>query len=250
MSQSIVQKIRNKGPVVHCITNIVAANDMANILLSAGAKPIMARHPKEMDSITPNCSALLINLGTPEDGSIRAMVRSAAAAAKAGVPVVFDPVGVGSSKLRQKAAQKILKIVRPAVIKGNRSEIRALAKQKGSFAGVDARGEAIDDNLAQELAKGYGCIVVVTDTVDLVTDGTTTLHIQNGHPLMGTVTGSGCMLGALLAAAVSCDNTLQAVGEMVDMYGSAGKTAASRMGLLDGNGSYRTYLLDAVYNLK
>ncbi len=249
MNQSIIQKIRKKSPVVHCITNIVAANDMANILLSIGAKPIMARHPGEVASITPKCDALVLNLGTPERGSLAAMYRCAAAAAKAGIPTVFDPVGVGSSKLRQKAAKKILKKVRPAVIKGNRSEIRALAQSTYNFTGVDARGEAIDADIAENLARSYGCIVVVTDKCDLVTDGTTTLSVQNGHPLMGTVTGSGCMLGGLLAAAVACDNSLQAVVDMVDLYGSAGKAAALRMGPLDGNGSYRAYLLDAVYNL-
>ena len=247
---SIIQQIKEKAPIVHCITNIVAANDMANILLAVGARPIMARHPGETANVTQNCSALVLNLGTPERGTLSAMYRSAAAAARAGVPVVFDPVGVGSSKLRQKAAKKILKTVRPAVIKGNRSEIAALAQNANIFTGVDACGEAIDTAPAENLAKSYGCIVVVTGSTDLVTDGTTTLHIQNGHPLMGSVTGSGCMLGALLAAAIACENSLQAVADMINLYGTAGQIAAARMSSQNGSGSYRAYLLDAVYNLK
>ena len=247
---SIVQQIRQKGPIIHCITNMVAANDMANILLSVGAKPIMARHPKETRTVTQNCSALLMNLGTPDSSTLRAMVRSAATAARSGIPVVLDPVGIGSSKLRQKIARKILKTVRPAVIKGNKSEILALSGKKGSFAGVDAGVESFDETLAKQLAQDFGCIVVVTDKTDIVTDGITTLHIQNGHPLMSIITGSGCMLGALLAAAMSCSNSVQAVGEMVDLYGSAGRSAALRMGPLDGNGSYRTYLLDSMFHTK
>ena len=246
---NIVQQIRQKGPIVHCITNMVTANDMANILLAVGAKPIMARHPRETYSVTQNCSALLINLGTPDSSSARAMMRSAAAAAKTGIPVVFDPVGIGSSRLRQRIARKILKTVRPAVIKGNRSEISTLAGQSGSFAGVDAKDEFKPD-LAKQLALKLGCIVVVTDKTDIVTDGITTLHIQNGHPLMSSLTGSGCMLGALLAAAVSCSRNIQEIGELVDLYGTAGKSAAQRMGPSDGNGSFRTYLLDSMFQLK
>lgn len=257
MLGEVLSAVRSRSPLIHCITNYVTAGDCANILLSCGASPIMARDPDEVEEITSVCAGLVLNLGTLDRQTVPAMKKAGRRANTLGHPVVLDPVGVGVSSLRMEAARSLLDEIRFAVIRGNSSEIRALAGVPAGSRGVDAADRVAEDTLdaAVALAGGFarraGAVVAMTGTIDIVTDGAAAFCIRNGDPMMGKVTGVGCQLSALTAAfAAACpDKPLEAAAAAVTAMGICGELAKQRMGPLDGSGSYRTYLMDAVYHL-
>jgi len=240
-----ISHIHYNGPRVHCITNIVAANDTANILLAMGARPIMAQAEEEMGEITPNCNALLLNMGTPTADRHRAMLAAGKAANDAGIPVVVDLVGVGGSDFRLRFAKKLLAEVRCACIKGNMTELMSIVTDCLQHSGVDDVGAAVSEESLMQFARKMGCTVAVTGAVDLITDGNVIYRVHNGHPLMGQVTGSGCMLGGVIAAFLSVNNTVSQVKNAVAAMGLCGESAAERMGAFDGNATYRNYLIDS-----
>ena len=254
MLDEIVRRNREKSPLVHCITNYVTANDCANLLLASGASPIMADDPEEAAQITSMCDALVLNMGTPNPRKLEAMLRAGQAANRLGRPVVLDPVGVGGSELRKTAAQRLLERVRIAVIRGNASEIRTLVQGTSAHRGVDTdAGGSIEMSceLARQLAENVGAAVVLTGETDVVTDGRTVFRVRNGHPMMRSVTGAGCQLSSLTGAfAAACpENTLYAALAAVCAMGLCGEIAHRRLSPMDGNASYRNYLIDAMYNL-
>lgn len=254
MLAEILFKNRSVSPLVHCITNYVTANDCANLLLACGASAIMADDPDEVEEITSLCSGVVLNLGTPNPRKIEALLKAGQKAAQSGHGIVFDPVGVGGSQLRQSAAQKLLAAVPCSVIRGNSSEIRTLVQGSVAHRGVDADWDGkAEDNLAlaKTLAKHSGAVVVLTGTEDIVTDGETAYRVRNGHPMMRSVTGSGCMLSALLGAYVSAspEQRLTAALAAVCAMGLCGEIAQRRLSPLDGNATYRNYIIDAIYNL-
>ena len=256
MHTSIIDQIRRTTPLVHCITNYVTVNDVANVLLAIGARPIMADDPAEVEEITALCAGLCINIGTLNARTIPSMLLAGKRARALGHPVVLDPVGAGASKLRTETALQILDEVRPAVVRGNISEIRTLAVGSGSTQGVDASAaDAVtEENLAETAAfvRGFaartGCIAAVTGAIDLISDGTDCYAVRNGHPEMGQVTGTGCQLSALLAAALASapDAPLSAVTETAALMGTAGELARARMEEHDGNASHRARIIDAI----
>ena len=256
MLSEILERNRSTGPLVHCISNYVTANDCVNLLLASGASGIMADDADEVEEITAMCQALVINLGTPNPRRIEAMLKAGKAANRLGHPVVFDPVGVGGSTFRREAARQLLDTVRLSVIRGNASEIRTLVDGTDAHRGVDtdvngkdSQEESID--LAHQLAHSSGAVVVLTGAEDIVTDGQRTYLVKNGHPLMRSVTGAGCQLSALIGACAAAnpekplDSTLAAVCTM----GLCGELAHRRMTQLDGNASYRNYIIDAMFRL-
>ena len=259
MHTSIIDQIRRTTPLVHCITNYVTVNDVANVLLAIGARPIMADDPAEVEEITALCAGLCINIGTLNARTIPSMLLAGKRARALGHPVVLDPVGAGASKLRTETALQILDEVRPAVVRGNISEIRTLAVGSSSTQGVDASAaDAVtEENLAEAAAfvRGFaartGCIAAVTGAIDLISDGTDCYAVRNGHPEMGQVTGTGCQLSALLAAALAAAplDPLAAVVETVALMGVAGEMAWAQMGERDGNATYRTHIIDAIYRM-
>lgn len=256
MHTSIIDQIRRTTPLVHCITNYVTVNDVANVLLAIGARPIMADDPAEAEEITALCAGLCINIGTLNARTIPSMLLAGKHARALGHPIVLDPVGAGASKLRTETALQILDEVRPAVVRGNISEIRTLAVGSGSTQGVDASAaDAVtEENLAEAAAfvRGFaartGCIAAVTGAIDLVSDGTDCYAVRNGRPEMGQVTGTGCQLSALLAAALASAPAapLSAVTETAALMGIAGELARARMEQHDGNASYRARIIDAI----
>ena len=259
MFAEILQRVRDTRPLIHSITNYVTVNDCANILLACGASPIMADDPEEVEEITAGSAGLTLNLGTLHRQRAAAMLAAGRTANRLGRPVVLDPVGVGASRLRGEAAAALLEQVRFAVIRGNGSEIRTLALGQGGERGVDAdeadRMETGGLDGAQlwaaRLARRTGAVVAVTGVVDVVTDGTRTFRIRNGHPMMSRVTGTGCQLSGLAAAftAASPGTPLEAAAGAVCAMGVCGELAFARMGPEDGNAAYRGYLMDAMYNL-
>lgn len=252
MLAEILRRIRSQSPLVHCITNYVTANDCANLLLAAGASPMMADEPLEMEEINALSGAHVFNLGTPNAARIEAMRIAGRAANATGKPVVFDPVGVGSSAFRRQAARQLLAEVRFSIIRGNASEIRTLARGDMAHRGVDADfEERAPRQNAVLLARRTGAVVALTGDQDIVTDGETIFRVRNGHPMMRTVTGAGCMLSALAGAcaAANPDKPLQAALAAVCAMGVCGEHAHRRMSDREGNASYRNHIIDALYRL-
>ena len=255
MLGEILVQNRRVRPLVHCISNYVTANDCANILLACGGSAIMADDPDEVKEVTAMCGGLVLNMGTPNPRRLEAMLRAGEEANRLSHPVILDPVGVGSSALRREAGRRILERVRFAAIRANATEIATLVCGSDAHRGVDAdTGEtAMDESEvnAKKLSQKTGAVVVVTGDTDIVTDGKRLYRIYNGHPMMRTVTGTGCQLSALLGACVTAnpDRPLQAALAAVCAMGLCGEIAHDRLGPSDGNASYRNYIIDAIYNL-
>ena len=245
--------------LVHNITNYVTVNDCANMLLARVSSPIMADEQEDAMEITAICGGLNINIGTLNRRTIPAMYAAGKRANELGHPVVLDPVGAGASTLRTKTALGLLKEVKFAVIRGNISEIKTLALGSGTTKGVDAdvADQVTEENLdgavafARDFACRTGAVVAVTGAIDIVTDGERAFCIRNGRPEMSAITGTGCQLSALTAAFVTAnpDRLLEAAAAAVCAMGLCGEIAYRRMTELDGNSSYRNYIIDAMYRL-
>jgi len=260
MFDMIFENVRKKCPLIHNITNYVTVNDCANILLACGASPIMADDKEEAADITSVCAGLNINIGTLNSRTIESMLIAGKKANELNHPVILDPVGAGASKLRTDTAYRLLEEVNFAVIRGNISEIKTLAMGSGTTKGVDAdvADKVTEENLeeavdfAKAFAKKTGAVVAITGAIDIVADGERAYCIRNGHPMMSSITGTGCQLSAMTAAFVTAnpDNKLEAAAAAVCAMGLAGEIAHQRIGALDGNSSYRNYIIDAVYNMR
>lgn len=257
--ETILGNVRAKAPLVHNITNYVTVNDCANILLACGGSPIMSDDVGEAEEITAVCGGLNINIGTLNANTIPAMFAAGRRANALGHPVLLDPVGAGASRLRTETAAQLIEQVRFAVVRGNISEIKALAQGTSSTKGVDA--DAADRvnaaniagviAFAKAFAQRTGAVVAITGATDILTDGERVCCITNGHPMMSRVTGTGCMLSAMTAAYVTAnpDRPFEAACAAVAAMGLAGEIAFRRLGPADGNSSYRNYIIDAVYHL-
>ncbi len=259
MFEQIFENVRQKSPLVHNITNYVTVNDCANMLPACGGSPIMADDPEDAVEITAICGGLNINIGTLNQRTIPAMLAAGKRANELGHPVVLDPVGAGASTLRTDTALRLLNEVKFAVIRGNISEIKTLALGSGTTKGVDAdvADKVTEENLdgavafAKDFARRIGAVAAVTGAIDIVTDGERAFCIRNGRPEMASITGTGCQLSALTAAFVTAnpDFPLEATAAAVCAMGLCGEIAHRRMTGLDGNSSYRNYIIDAMYRL-
>ena len=200
-AQAPLARIRAAHPLVHCISNIVTANDCANLALAVGASPMMAQAPEEMDQIAALAGAVVLNTGTPDKAKFAAACRAGAAANRCGTPVVLDPVGVGASAWRLEHIGALLKEVRPAIVRVNYGEAAALLGLEPAEHGVDSL--AAPQNAAARaaaLAQRLGAVVLLSGVEDLVTDGAVVLRVQGGNDRMRMVTGAGCMLSVLCGA--------------------------------------------------
>ncbi len=259
MLKRSLEKLKNNPPLIHNITNYVTVNDCANILLACGASPIMSDEIKEVEEITTICTGLNINIGTLNERAIKSMIAAGKKANELSRPVILDPVGVGASKLRNETASRLLEEIQFTVIRGNVSEIKALAVGSGGAKGVDADiADLITEDtleatvsLAKKYAKKTGAIIAISGAIDIVADEERAFVIHNGHEMMARITGSGCMLSALLTAYVAAnrEESLEAAAAAVCAMGICGEVAKERMSVLDGNSTYRNYLIDAMYNL-
>ncbi len=256
---TILGNVRNRAPLVHNITNYVTVNDCANILLACGGSPIMSDDEGDVEDITTICGGLNINIGTLNKNTIPAMFLAGRRANALNHPVLLDPVGAGASKLRTETAARLIDELRFAVIRGNISEIKALAQGSGTTKGVDAdeadqvNAANIDSviTFAKSFSKRTGAVIAITGATDIITDGERTCTITNGHPMMSRITGTGCMLSAMTTAFVVAnqDQIFDAVCTAVIAMGLCGELAYKRLSPLDGNSSFRNYLIDAIYNL-
>lgn len=244
-----LRTLRAQKPLVHQITNYVVMNETANATLALGALPVMAHAKEEVEEMAILAGSLVLNIGTLSPPWIEAMLLAAKAANRAEVPVVLDPVGAGATRLRTETATKLLQEAKIAVVRGNAAEIAMLAGRQAEIRGVESIGA--DDSgaeLAQAAAQQLGLVVAVTGAVDHVSDGERSVAVANGHELLATVSGTGCMSTAVTGAflAARSDVPLEAAAEALVAFGVAGEDAAQGA---EGPGTFHARLYDALYNL-
>ncbi|MDQ2984606.1 MAG: hydroxyethylthiazole kinase [Actinomycetota bacterium] len=238
--------LRERRPLVHQITNYVVMNETANATLALGALPVMAHAPQEVEEMAAIAGALVLNIGTLSEHWIEAMLLAGKAANQAAVPVVLDPVGVGATRYRTETAQRLLDQLEISVLRGNAAEIATLAGREAEIRGVESVGAAGSGaELAQAAAQQLGLVAAVTGPVDHVSDGERVLAIANGHELLGTVTGTGCMSSAITGCFVAArsNDRLEAAAEALVAFGVAGEDAARDA---KGPGSFHAGLYDAL----
>ncbi|MDZ7316917.1 MAG: hydroxyethylthiazole kinase [candidate division KSB1 bacterium] len=247
-----VEKIREKSPLIHNITNYVVMNTTANALLALGASPVMAHAAEEVEEMVALAGAvggaLVINIGTLSKPWIDSMAKAMRKADSIQVPIAFDPVGAGATKLRTDTCRMLLDAVAPTVIRGNASEIMALLHTDVRTKGVDSRHATADAvDAARALAEQYRCVVCISGAVDVVTDGKQEIRIANGHPLMPRVTGLGCTATALIGAFLAVNrDALTATAHAMAVMGIAGELAAEKS---EGPGTLQLHFYDALYAL-
>lgn len=244
-----IERIRAQSPLVHNITNYVVMNTTANALLAIGASPVMAHAEEEVKAMVELARALVINIGTLSPAWVRAMERAMQRAAERNIPIVLDPVGAGATPYRTQTVQALLRAARPTVIRGNASEIAALAGAGVQTKGVDTTIRSDDAlELAQQLSSEQSCVVCVSGQTDYVAWNGKLRAIHNGHPLMPRVTGMGCIATAICGAflAVNPDPGLATAHAMATM-GIAGELAAE---VAKGPGSFQMHFFDTLYQLR
>ena len=254
-----LDRVRAAAPLIHCITNYVTVNDVANALLACGASPIMADDPGEAEDISTLCAGLTLNIGTLNQRTLPAMETAGKTAAALGHPIVLDPVGAGASALRTQSARRLLEQIPFTAIRCNISELLALMGDGTGAHGVDAnRTDAVTGSnldrgiaLARSAAARFHSIVAITGAIDLVADGERCFVIRNGRGEMSRITGTGCQLSALTAAflAANPDRKLEAAAAAVACMGVAGEIGWSHLAPYEGNATYRNRILDAIYHM-
>jgi len=244
----VISKVRNQTPLIQAITNYVTINDCANILLAYGASPAMVEALEEAYDFAKISSSIYINVGTLTKEQELAAVEASKSAKDNNVPLILDPVGCAAIPRKLQVIDKMLKLGRIDVIKGNAGEIKYLAGEQSKVRGVDSTDDG--DGVLEasiSLAKKYACIVAATGKVDIVTNGHETAYIYNGVEMLTKITGTGCMLGALCAAASSViEDKLIAVIAAVVAMGVAGELAFKESKL---PGTFKCKLLDSIYLL-
>ena len=243
----IIKNVREKNPLVHCITNYVTVNDVANCILAVGGSPIMADDSEEVEEIISISNALLINVGTLNSRTIFSMQKAAKLANKKNIPVILDPVGAGVSELRNKTVKNFLENIQFAAIRGNLSEIIFCAGKNSSTRGVDV-GDSDKNFSAKEISKivaeKFNCISIITGAEDFVSDGKNFAKIQNGVADMKKITGTGCMLSGILAAYLGAnENKFSAAVSAVASIGIAGEISFEKYKNF-GTGSLRVGIID------
>ncbi|MHB8124921.1 MAG: hydroxyethylthiazole kinase [Desulfitobacteriaceae bacterium] len=243
--------VKEKSPLIHHITNYVTVNDCANIVLAIGASPVMADDISEVEEMVGFASALVLNIGTLNSRTIESMLAAGIRAKSLGIPVILDPVGVGATKLRTVTAERIIRDVKPDVIRGNMSEIKVLAGLDVAIKGVDSVADEQDGTaISRKLASEWGCIIAITGKTDIVSDGSRVCLLSNGHQILADVTGTGCMTTSLIGAycGANPDYFTATVTGIITM-GLAGEMAQHSLSQGEGIGTFRARLFDNIYNL-
>jgi hydroxyethylthiazole kinase len=246
-----LQKVKEQNPLVHNITNYVTVNDCANVILAIGGSPIMADDINDVEDMVSIASCLVINMGTLNERTVASMIKAGKKANKLHKPVVFDPVGVGAGPYRNKTAEKLLKEIEFAVIRGNMSEVKFLSGLAVQTKGVDSvADEAGGIEAAKSLAADMKCVAAVTGKTDIITDGQRVCLIDNGHPILPGITGTGCMATALVGTFCGAvrDYFLAATTGVMSM-GLAGELAERTLKGNEGIGTFRMRLFDSIYRL-
>jgi hydroxyethylthiazole kinase len=248
-AEEVLRKLGEERPLVHHITNYVTVNLVANVTLCTGALPVMAHASEEAEEMTSLASALVLNIGTLDPGQIEAMLLAGKRANERGIPVILDPVGAGATTLRTKTAERLLSEIEISAVCGNAGEVATLAGLSAEVRGVESlSGDA--KGAAARAAGSLGVTVAATGETDYVSDGTLTLAVENGHPLMERVVGLGCASTAVVGcfAAVGAEGGAdpETVAGALAYFGRAGEVAAEEAG---GPGTFEPRLLDALRRL-
>lgn len=255
-------QIKEKNPLTHCITNSVTINDCANAVLAIGGSPFMAEDAEELAEVVTIADVLVINIGKLSKEQINSMHVSAKVANETKTPIVLDPVGVGVTQLRNKTTLNLINDYDIAAIRGNISEIKSIAKLVGvidennTAKGVDVNIDDIitEENLSangeiiKELANKLSTTILASGPIDILSDGTTTIAIDNGDDMMPLITGSGCMLSSIVGTCIGGSAPLEGTLIAILAMNLAGEKARAKVEEKDeGTGSFRTYLIDYLY---
>lgn len=246
----IIKKIKSDAPLVHHITNYVTANDSANTVLALGGRAVMADDAEEVEEMVSLASALVLNTGTLSRQKLASFLSAGKKANQLGIPVILDPVGLGSTELRKELISSILENVKLTAIRGNMSEIVSLSGSNGKTRGVDSTISTLDggESTAKALAKRWQCVVAITGKIDIVSNGTEVYHIHNGDPVLSKITGTGCMSTSLIGVCTAAADPLLGTLLGLSIMGIAGETASMRLQQeeSEGLGSAKVYLFDAL----
>lgn len=238
--------VREQSPLVHNMTNVVVTNFVANGLLAVGASPVMAYAKEEVSDMVRLARALVLNIGTLNETDVEAMIIAGKAANEVNIPVIFDPVGAGATAYRTKTAQRILQEVNVSILRGNASEIASVAGEQVRTKGVDAgdvQGDVV--HVAKKAARTFRCTVVVTGKDDIVTDGERVTIVSNGDAMLTKVTGTGCLLSAVLGAFASVgENVIESSVAALAYYGVVAEKAAKHA---KAPGAFQLAFLNALY---
>jgi len=241
----IKKLLEKRKPLIHCITNPISINQCANAILSLGARPIMAEHPGEVSEITATSASLMLNTGNITDTRMESIMLSLKCAGERSIPALLDVVGIACSRLRREYVLNLLKISKPSVIKGNYSEIMALSDEKYSSSGVDSDCSLETETVskaAKELAKKHDTVILATGKRDIITDGKRLIYVKNGTPSLTSVTGTGCMLGAIASAFMTTAEPIEASVAACVYLGVCGELSETER----GNGSFMVKLMDKI----
>jgi hydroxyethylthiazole kinase len=257
-----LKSIKEKNALTHCITNSVTINDCANAVLAIGGSPFMAEDAEELEEVVTIADVLVINIGKLSKEQIKSMKVSCESANKTNTPIVLDPVGVGVTELRNKTTLDLISNYDITAIRGNISEIKAIAKLVGvldesnAAKGVDVNADDIitkenlkaNGDLICELASKLDTVILASGPIDILTDGETTIAIDNGDDMMPLITGSGCMLSSIVGSCVGGSTPLEGTLVAILAMNIAGEKARAKVDERDeGTGSFRAYLIDYLY---
>ncbi|WP_296783173.1 hydroxyethylthiazole kinase [uncultured Methanobrevibacter sp.] len=259
---SNLKSIKEKNALTHCITNSVTINDCANAVLAIGGSPFMAEDAEELEEVVAIADVLVINIGKLSKNQIESMNISAQTANKTNTPIILDPVGVGVTELRNKTTMNLIENYNITAIRGNISEIKAIAKLTGvlkesnTAKGVDVNIDDIitEENLKAngdlicELAKKLNTVILASGPLDILSDGETTVVIDNGDDMMPLITGSGCMLSSIVGSCIGGSNPFEGSLVAILAMNIAGEKARAKVDANDeGTGSFRAYLIDYLF---
>lgn len=254
-------KIQDNHPLIHCITNYITVNDCANILLAIGASPTMAHHELEVEDVSKDSDGVVLNMGAME--SFQAMITAGITARKNNIPVILDPVGAAGAKYRREKTIELIQTVKPTCIRGNYSEIKALALNTKTACGVDAANEKanciqqtirstsnIEEykmNLICDFAQKTNSIIVSSGETDYISDGKICIKNTTGSKMMSRITGAGCMSSALLGAFLSVDQDIYSAALCCYIMGKCGEIAEKiTTQNQKGTMTFRNELIDAI----
>ncbi len=244
-----LSRIRQERPLIHHITNLVVLNDTANVTLHAGALPVMAHAAEEVAEMTDMAGALVLNTGTLTPARREAMLVAGRKSNERGIPIVLDPVGVGATALRTQTVERLRRELRIAVVRGNPGEIGVLSGVGGTLKGVESlQGMRNPNAVARSMADEWGAVVAISGKRDIVSDGEMVLGVDNGHPWLTKITGTGCMATSVIAAFASVERDyLMAAAGGLSYFGLAAELAVEKA---NGPASFKVALLDQIYNLQ
>lgn len=257
-----LNKFKTTTPLTQCITNFVTVNDCANAILALGGSPIMADDPQEVEEIINIANALVINIGTVRKEQIEAMKLSSAQANKTNTPITIDPVGVGISKVRNDTTLDLIENYDVAAIRGNITEIKTISKliniidDTNTAKGVDVCDDDVitEENLKlngeiiAKTAEKLNTVILASGPIDILSDGKTTIAIYGGDEMMPLITGSGCMLSSLVGSCAGAVDPFNGTLLAILAMNKAGEKARAKVDENNlGTGSFRTFLIDALY---